>query len=118
MLKLWDRYSDVRVQHENEVTVSYRTANMVCEEGLRDGMWVSLSYNASGYMMDANPLPEPSYMKYDLFSRPQSFQLNIFIRPVALAFIKGIRKSSPSNILGKYLLLFRRRHTFFTLDLL
>ena len=77
MLKLWDRYSDVRVQHENEVTVSYRTANMVCEEGLRDGMWVSLSYNASGYMMDANPLPEPSYMKYELFSRPQSFQLNI-----------------------------------------
>ena len=76
MLKMWEKFADVRVRTEGEVTVSYRTANLVFEEGLRDGMWVALSYNAAGYMMDANPLPTP-YMDFGQFSRPQSFQLNV-----------------------------------------
>lgn len=77
MMKMWEVFADVRVQTEPEVTISYRTANLVFEEGLREGRWVALSYNASGYMMDANPIPAPTYMNWKLFPRPQSFMVNV-----------------------------------------
>lgn len=71
----WDGFCDIVVQQQPALTVSYRSANFVFEEGLRDGRWVSLSYNAAGYLMAANPVPSPSYMDVDQFPAPQSFDL-------------------------------------------
>lgn len=71
----WDGFCDIVVQQQPALTVSYRSANFVFEEGLREGRWVSLSYNAAGYLMAANPVPAPSYMDIDQFPAPQSFDV-------------------------------------------
>ena len=60
-----------------DYTVSYRTANFVYEEGLFEGRFVSLSYNASGYMMAANYIPAPSYMDIRRFPQPESFRIEV-----------------------------------------
>ncbi len=70
-------FTDVFVSESPEITVSYRSAGFVCEEGLRQGRWVTLSYNASGYLMAANNRPAPPYMKPDNFAEPQAFALNV-----------------------------------------
>ena len=71
-----DGFADVVVRMEPEITVSYRCDKFVAEEGLRDGIWVTLSYNAAGYLMAANDLGPP-YMETDAFAAPQSFALNV-----------------------------------------
>ena len=77
MLKMWEPFADVRVREEEDVTVSCRTADLVFEEGLRDGRWVSLSWNAAGYLMDANPIPRPPYLPWKGTVGAESFRLNV-----------------------------------------
>lgn len=72
-----NEYIDIIVRTEPEISVSYRSALFVYEEGLRDGRWVSLSYSASGHLMAANPRPKPSYMDISRFARPEAFRLNV-----------------------------------------
>ncbi len=71
------KFFNVSVDQGEQVTISYRSAGLVFEEGLRSGRWVALSWNASGSMMTANPLPEPAYMPWRQFSLPESFYLEI-----------------------------------------
>jgi alpha-galactosidase len=73
----WNGFTDVTVQYDPEFTISYRTANFVFEEGLREGRWVALAYNASGYLMGTNPLPKPFYMDVEALPRPQSFEVTL-----------------------------------------
>ena len=70
-------FMDVFVAEKPEVTISYRSGLMVYEEGLRDGIWVALSYSGSGHLMAVNPLPAPSFMDIKLFPQPQAFRLNV-----------------------------------------
>ena len=42
--------------------ICYRTANFVYEEGLVDGRWVALYYNASGYIAGSNGITRPHHM--------------------------------------------------------
>jgi len=67
-------FCDVNVTKEAEPVVSYRTGDFVFEEGMRDGRWVALAYNASGYMMAANPNPAPPYLNYNAMGAPSSFE--------------------------------------------
>ena len=71
------RFVDVVVSEKPDVTVSYRSGLMVYEEGLREGRWVSLSYNANGHLMATNCRPEPTWMPYRSFSAPEAFRLNV-----------------------------------------
>ncbi|MGI6691342.1 MAG: glycoside hydrolase family 36 protein [Christensenellales bacterium] len=70
-------FMDVFVAEKPEVTISYRSGLMVYEEGLRDGIWVALSYSGSGHLMAANPVPSPSFMDIKQFPQPQAFRLNV-----------------------------------------
>lgn len=70
-------FIDVLVSTNPDMTVSYRSGMMVYEEGIRDGRWVSLSYSANGHLMAANSRPEPTYMPYKAFVRPEAFRLNV-----------------------------------------
>ena len=72
-----NRFMDIVVSERPAMTVSYRSGLMVYEEGLRDGRWVSLSYNANGHLMAANCRPEPTWMPYKSFAAPEAFRLNI-----------------------------------------
>ena len=74
------RFMDIIVSEKPDMTVSYRSGLMVYEEGLRDGRWVSLSYNANGHLMAANCRPEPTWMPYKSFAAPEAFRLNIGCR--------------------------------------
>jgi alpha-galactosidase len=74
MLQDWQNYCNVEYSEKYGPTVAYRTANFVFEEGLRGGRWVTLSYNAAGYMMETNPVSAPSWMDSKwLFRAPASF---------------------------------------------
>jgi alpha-galactosidase len=73
----FDGYMNIAVQYDPEFTVSYRSANFVFEEGLRNGRWVALSYNASGYLMGTNPVPKPPYMNIDELPCPESFWITL-----------------------------------------
>lgn len=70
-------YADIIISKEPEITVSYRSKLFVCEEGLRDGAWVTLAYNASGYLMATNCRPTPTFMEYQKFAKPMAFAINV-----------------------------------------
>ena len=76
-MRSWGNFHDALVLDGHEITTILRSGNLVWEEGMRDGCWVSLAWNVSGSVMEINPLPEPAYMPWRRFARPQSFGLEI-----------------------------------------
>lgn len=76
-MRSWGNSHDAHVLDGHEITTILRSGNLVWEEGMRDGCWVSLAWNVSGSVMEINPLPEPAYMPWRRFARPQSFGLEI-----------------------------------------
>ena len=55
--------------------IAYRTENFVYEEGLVDGRWVSLYYNAAGYIGASNELTRPYHMSPKQFVEPEAFDI-------------------------------------------
>lgn len=68
-------FMDVAIFEKPYPYLCYRTADFVYEEGLIDGQWVSLYYNAAGYIAGSNRLFKPHHMTQLDIPVPESFDI-------------------------------------------
>ncbi len=68
-------FMDVAVFDVPYPYLCYRTANFVYEEGLVDGQWVSLYYNAAGYIAGSNEITRPFHMNQLDVPVPEAFDI-------------------------------------------
>ena len=113
-ISLFKNFTDIAVDENHGWSIGYRSGNAVFEEGIRDGQLVSLSYNASGYLMSTNPLPTPTWMDLDnrdyiFFPRPESFGLAVDGQSLGShwEFLSFEKEESDGKLTGKIHL----RHT-------
>ena len=71
-------FTDVVVKEsEGQYTISYRTGMAVYEETLYGGQYMSLGWNAAGYLSSVITLHEIPCLKREKFAEPQAFQLEM-----------------------------------------
>ena len=70
-------FVDIILEENDGYSICYRSEQMVYEESLIGGMYVSSGWYASGYPFATNPLPKPPRLDSERYPLPQAFQFEL-----------------------------------------
>lgn len=70
-------FIDVRFGDTPHFTATYRSGMTVYEEGLIDGMYVSLGWSGSGYSGNTHNVPQPIFLDHTRFAESRAFAATV-----------------------------------------